>query len=161
MLTADSDFYEERLEAAKGGVSALGDSAVRHAVLASSPSQPSSLANSPPLSPRAARPAAAVPGAAPAGGAGGVESDVEGGEGEKETVSFDGGLTLPAALYDRLFTYQQVGVQWMWELHMQRTGGALLSAVLSAAILPFCTILNPRNFPTDRGLAPPTSFYRF
>lgn len=94
-------------------------------MLARSTSQPSSLTNSPPPSPRAERPAAATAigspaAAAPAAGGGG-------GLAAKETVAFDGGLTLPAALYDRLFAYQQVGVQWMWELHMQRTGGTTQS----------------------------------
>ncbi|GJD06797.1 protein chromatin remodeling 8 [Galdieria sulphuraria] len=41
----------------------------------------------------------------------------------KEDVCFDGGLRLPADIYDRLFPYQQVGVQWLWELHCQGVGG--------------------------------------
>jgi hypothetical protein len=109
---ADTDFYERRLEEAQGGGSALGDTNVRRAVL--STSRTTSRANSPPLSPHDTPSAAGdkVKSAA-----------VHEGDG-KGTVSFDGGLSLPAALYDRLFPYQQVGVQWMWELHMQRTGGA-------------------------------------
>ena len=109
----------------QGGVGALGDSAVRQAVLASSTSQPSSLANSPPSSPRPYH--AAAEGTASEGAAAGT---ARGADVEKQEVSFDGGLTLPATLYDRLFTYQQVGVQWMWELHMQRTGGTA----------PFCCV---------------------
>lgn len=120
MDAADSDFYEERLEAAQGGLSALGDSAVRRAVLAGSTSQPSSPAHSSPASPRDA---------AAAGAQVGVAVSICSGDGEERgEVSFDGGLSLPAVLYDRLFSYQQVGVQWMWELHMQRSGG----------VVPFC-----------------------
>ena len=28
-------------------------------------------------------------------------------------------------IWSRLFSYQKVGVQWMWELHQQRCGGIL------------------------------------
>lgn len=38
-------------------------------------------------------------------------------------IHFDGGFQLPASTYDRLFPYQQVGVKWLWELHLQRAGG--------------------------------------
>jgi hypothetical protein len=131
VLSADSDFYEERLEAVRDGHSAPGgDSAVRQAVLASSTSQPSSLANSPPLSPRAPQPASGASGPACSQG-GNIPK-------EKEMVSFDGGLSIPAALYDRLFSYQQVGVQWMWELHMQRTGGVVLQST-PIEFAPFCS----------------------
>ncbi|KAK4525636.1 hypothetical protein GAYE_SCF15G3545 [Galdieria yellowstonensis] len=41
----------------------------------------------------------------------------------REDVCFEGGLRLPADIYDRLFPYQQVGVQWLWELHCQGVGG--------------------------------------
>jgi hypothetical protein len=49
-------------------------------------------------------------------------------------VRIDGGFSMPAALYDRLFPYQQVGVKWMWELHLQRAGGALPSTMFVAAV---------------------------
>ena len=39
-------------------------------------------------------------------------------------IRMDGGFSMLAATYDRLFPYQQVGVKWMWELHLQRAGGA-------------------------------------
>ncbi|GJQ12130.1 hypothetical protein GpartN1_g3921.t1 [Galdieria partita] len=41
----------------------------------------------------------------------------------KEDVCFEGGLRLPADIYDRLFPYQQVGLRWLWELHCQGVGG--------------------------------------
>lgn len=89
-------------------------------MLASSTSQPSSLANSPPASPSAADEAGAK-----------KKDNLVDAEVRKEaSVSFDGGLSLPAPLYDRLFPYQQVGVQWMWELHLQRAGGTLLLCML-------------------------------
>jgi hypothetical protein len=52
-----------------------------------------------------------------------------------ETVRFDGGFAMPARTYDQLFPYQQVGVKWLWELHVQRTGGEPL-------LLLFC-VLHP------------------
>eukprot|EP00871_Galdieria_phlegrea_P003754 jgi/Galph1/437/GphlegSOOS_G5235.1 len=42
-----------------------------------------------------------------------------------EDICFEGGLRLPAEIYDRLFPYQQVGVQWLWELHCQGVGGII------------------------------------
>jgi hypothetical protein len=42
--------------------------------------------------------------------------------GEEE---FEGGLIVPAWTNDRLFPYQRTGLQWMWELHRQQSGGIL------------------------------------
>ncbi len=42
--------------------------------------------------------------------------------GEEE---YDGGLIVPAWINDRLFPYQRTGLQWMWELHRQQSGGIL------------------------------------
>ncbi|KAL3917622.1 MAG: hypothetical protein SGILL_004626 [Bacillariaceae sp.] len=38
---------------------------------------------------------------------------------------YDGGLVVPAWVNDRLFPYQRTGLQWMWELHRQQSGGIL------------------------------------
>ena len=36
---------------------------------------------------------------------------------------FDGGLKVPANVYDNLLDYQQTGLKWLWELHSHRAGG--------------------------------------
>ncbi|KAK3163634.1 hypothetical protein QOZ80_1AG0006200 [Eleusine coracana subsp. coracana] len=40
-------------------------------------------------------------------------------------VILEGGLRIPGAIYEKLFDYQKVGVQWLWELHCQRAGGII------------------------------------
>ncbi|KAG8232117.1 hypothetical protein J437_LFUL012126, partial [Ladona fulva] len=48
--------------------------------------------------------------------------------GETNDILFhelDGGLKVPLRIWKRLFSYQKVGVQWMWELHEQKCGGIL------------------------------------
>ena len=40
-------------------------------------------------------------------------------------VEYEGGLIVPAWTNDRLFPYQRTGLQWMWELHRQQSGGIL------------------------------------
>lgn len=52
----------------------------------------------------------------------GVE-DVEGDE--ASIVTLEGGLKIPSSVFDQLFDYQKVGVQWLWELHCQRAGGII------------------------------------
>ncbi|KAF4528012.1 hypothetical protein B566_EDAN002195, partial [Ephemera danica] len=37
----------------------------------------------------------------------------------------DGGLGIPNLIWQKLYKYQQVGVQWMWELYQNGTGGIL------------------------------------
>ena len=37
----------------------------------------------------------------------------------------EGGLKAPSIIWDRLYDYQKVGVQWMFELHQQHCGGIL------------------------------------
>ncbi len=32
---------------------------------------------------------------------------------------------MPGRLWRRLYAYQQMGVQWLWELHQARSGGVL------------------------------------
>ncbi|XP_067005938.2 DNA excision repair protein ERCC-6 [Anabrus simplex] len=47
---------------------------------------------------------------------------------EEETTGdheLEGGYKLPKRLWNKLFNYQKVGVQWMWELNQQRCGGIL------------------------------------
>lgn len=52
--------------------------------------------------------------------------DVEDGEGEESPfVTLDGGLKIPETIFSKLFDYQKVGVQWLWELHCQRAGGII------------------------------------
>ncbi|KAJ8097350.1 SNF2 family N-terminal domain-containing protein [Lipomyces tetrasporus] len=38
---------------------------------------------------------------------------------------FDGGYRLPGDIHPSLFDYQNTGVQWLWELYSQRTGGII------------------------------------
>ncbi|XP_037074443.1 DNA excision repair protein ERCC-6-like [Pollicipes pollicipes] len=54
-----------------------------------------------------------------------IEQGVDDEEEEERCVEFEGGFRCPAALWDRLFKYQQVGVRWLWELHQQKCGGIL------------------------------------
>lgn len=52
--------------------------------------------------------------------------DVEDIDGERPTfVALEGGLKIPEAIFSELFDYQKVGVQWLWELHCQRSGGII------------------------------------
>ena len=39
------------------------------------------------------------------------------------SVTFPGGLEVPAWVNDRLFGYQRTALRWMWELHLQGAGG--------------------------------------
>lgn len=47
------------------------------------------------------------------------------GSDELPPVILEGGLRIPGTIYAKLFDYQKVGVQWLWELHCQRTGGII------------------------------------
>ncbi|XP_031122119.1 protein CHROMATIN REMODELING 8 [Ipomoea triloba] len=40
-------------------------------------------------------------------------------------VMLEGGLKIPETIFDKLFDYQKVGVQWLWELHCQKAGGII------------------------------------
>ncbi|KAI3842165.1 hypothetical protein MKW92_013880 [Papaver armeniacum] len=44
---------------------------------------------------------------------------------EDSHVTLEGGLRIPEVIFDKLFDYQKVGVQWLWELHCQRAGGII------------------------------------
>ncbi|XP_062191037.1 DNA excision repair protein CSB [Phragmites australis] len=46
-------------------------------------------------------------------------------EGCDAPVILEGGLKIPSTVYEQLFDYQKVGVQWLWELHCQRAGGII------------------------------------
>ncbi|WCJ38302.1 DNA excision repair protein CSB [Euphorbia peplus] len=48
------------------------------------------------------------------------EDDVDDG-----IITLEGGLKIPEAIFCKLFDYQKVGVQWLWELHCQRAGGII------------------------------------
>ncbi|KAK3028132.1 hypothetical protein RJ639_038993 [Escallonia herrerae] len=49
--------------------------------------------------------------------------DVE--DSEPPFVTLEGGLKIPEVIFSKLFDYQKVGVQWLWELHCQRAGGII------------------------------------
>ncbi|OVA13656.1 SNF2-related [Macleaya cordata] len=49
--------------------------------------------------------------------------DVDGSE--PSYVALEGGLRIPEVIFNQLFDYQKVGVQWLWELHCQRAGGII------------------------------------
>ncbi|CAI8602813.1 unnamed protein product [Vicia faba] len=51
--------------------------------------------------------------------------DVELSEHESSYVTLEGGLKIPENIFEALFDYQKVGVQWLWELHCQRAGGII------------------------------------
>jgi DNA excision repair protein ERCC-6 len=42
-----------------------------------------------------------------------------------EEVVIDGGLSMPASLFDKLFEYQKTGIKWLAELHNACCGGCL------------------------------------
>ncbi|CAM8980702.1 unnamed protein product [Rhodiola kirilowii] len=44
---------------------------------------------------------------------------------ESTSVTLEGGLRVPEIIFDKLFDYQKVGVQWLWELHCQKAGGII------------------------------------
>jgi DNA excision repair protein ERCC-6 len=44
---------------------------------------------------------------------------------ERSSVQLEGGLNIPECIFRKLFDYQRVGVQWLWELHCQRAGGII------------------------------------
>ncbi|XP_042489273.1 protein CHROMATIN REMODELING 8 [Macadamia integrifolia] len=44
---------------------------------------------------------------------------------EPRFVTLEGGLKIPEAIFSKLFDYQKVGVQWLWELHCQKAGGII------------------------------------
>ncbi|CAN4093234.1 unnamed protein product [Withania somnifera] len=44
---------------------------------------------------------------------------------EPPFVELEGGFKIPETIFNRLFDYQKVGVQWLWELHCQRAGGII------------------------------------
>lgn len=51
---------------------------------------------------------------------------VEGKNSEDTTfVTLEGGLRIPENIFEQLFDYQMIGVQWLWELHCQRAGGII------------------------------------
>ncbi len=52
----------------------------------------------------------------------------EGGEDDgldRRYEELEGGLQVPSRIWERLYGYQKVCVQWLWELHQQRVGGIL------------------------------------
>lgn len=40
-------------------------------------------------------------------------------------MTLEGGLNIPETIFTKLFDYQKVGVQWLWELHCQKVGGII------------------------------------
>lgn len=44
-------------------------------------------------------------------------------EEEADDVEFTENFRLPGYVYDNLFDYQRTGVKWLYELHLQQTGG--------------------------------------
>ncbi|CBI37137.3 unnamed protein product, partial [Vitis vinifera] len=44
---------------------------------------------------------------------------------EPPCVTLEGGLRIPESIFSKLFDYQKVGVQWLWELHCQQVGGII------------------------------------
>lgn len=54
------------------------------------------------------------------------EEDVDDGyDNDSPFITLEGGLKIPEAIFSKLFDYQKVGVQWLWELHCQRAGGII------------------------------------
>ncbi|CAL0299665.1 unnamed protein product [Lupinus luteus] len=51
--------------------------------------------------------------------------DVELADHDSSYIILEGGLKIPDKIFEALFDYQKVGVQWLWELHCQRAGGII------------------------------------
>ncbi|KAJ7972631.1 Protein CHROMATIN REMODELING [Quillaja saponaria] len=54
-----------------------------------------------------------------------MEGDEDVDDYQPSYVTLEGGLKIPGSIFDALFDYQKVGVQWLWELHCQRAGGII------------------------------------
>lgn len=44
---------------------------------------------------------------------------------ESQVKNIDNGFKIPSVIWNKLYNYQKVGVQWLWELNIQRCGGIL------------------------------------
>ncbi|KAL1816777.1 hypothetical protein ACET3Z_019351 [Daucus carota] len=53
------------------------------------------------------------------------EDNQESVDDEPSFVTLEGGLDIPETIFTKLFDYQKVGVQWLWELHCQKVGGII------------------------------------
>lgn len=40
-------------------------------------------------------------------------------------TELDGGFKLPTKIWNKLYPYQQAGIEWLWELHRNSSGGIL------------------------------------
>merc|ERR1719492_539033 len=57
-----------------------------------------------------------------------------------------GGLQVPRAVWARLYNYQKVGVQWMFELHQQKCGGILGDEMGLGKTVQVITFLSALSF---------------
>ncbi|EEB13301.1 DNA repair and recombination protein RAD26, putative [Pediculus humanus corporis] len=53
------------------------------------------------------------------------ESENKREEYETQLQTIDNGFKMPSIIWNKLFKYQRVGVQWLWELNIQQCGGIL------------------------------------
>lgn len=53
------------------------------------------------------------------------QEDEDAEDNEPSYITLEGGLKIPEAIFSKLYDYQKVGVQWLWELHCQRAGGII------------------------------------
>ena len=53
------------------------------------------------------------------------EQEEEEGALRNSSEQLEGGLRVPSSIWEKLYGYQRVCVQWLWELHQQRVGGIL------------------------------------
>lgn len=53
------------------------------------------------------------------------DNDSESVSDELAYVTLEGGLKVPDSIFQKLFDYQKVGLQWLWELHCQKAGGII------------------------------------
>ena len=65
-------------------------------------------------------------------------------EGEYEEL--EGGLQVPRVVWSRLYNYQKVGVQWMFELHQQKCGGILGDEMGLGKTVQVITFLSALSF---------------
>ena len=62
----------------------------------------------------------------------------------------DGGLKIPSEIWEKLFSYQRVAVQWLWELHQQSVGGILGDEMGLGKTIQIIAFLSALNFTRHR-----------
>ena len=71
----------------------------------------------------------------------GMMSEMDHQEVKPGLAHFEGGLHVPAWVNDRLFGYQRLGLEWMWELYRQGAGGIVGDEMGLGKTVQLCSFL--------------------